>query len=185
MKRDAIFLIATVIAAGVIAIFTMSGYANADSWSYDSDGIHLDNGDVVIRGDNGTTARITPDGALLIAGESQKVTAAQRDRLRHYVATVEDMRAKALALAGAAGQFAGRVVSDVLAGLFSGASEAQIDRAAHAHARDFKQQALPICEDAQTLKHLQDFLTASLPAFRPYAIIAGHDVEECQRKLDD
>lgn len=181
-----VLILAVALAVSCLCVPTILARAmGADGWSYDSSSIHLDNGDAVIHGNNGAVARITTDGVLFITGQPQKVTPAEQQQLRRYVATVEDLRAKALALAGAAGQFASRIVSDALGGLFSGASEAQIDRTAHEHARDFKRRALPICGDAQTLKHIQDSLAASLPAFRPYAVIEGRDVEDCEQHLDE
>ncbi|MDE2460363.1 MAG: DUF2884 family protein [Gammaproteobacteria bacterium] len=168
---------------GLGSLSATAGTTNTDSWSYEHNSINLDHGDAVIHGNNGTAARIMPDGALYIAGKPQIVTSAQRQQLRRYVATVEDMQAKGLALAGEAGDFAAGIVGDVMAGLFSGDSD-QIDKQAHRRAHDFAQKALPICEDAKTLKQIQETLVASLPAFKPYAVIEGHDVNDCERGIN-
>ncbi|MGH8278664.1 MAG: hypothetical protein ACRETQ_03750 [Gammaproteobacteria bacterium] len=158
--------------------------AHGAGWSLDSNSIDFDGGDVVIHAKDGSRARLGPKGDLSIAGEPQQVTSAERRQLVRYVATVEDLRARALALAGAAGNFAGSVVSEVLGGLFSGASEAEIDARAHQSAHAFAQKALPICVDARNLKDIQNQLVAALPAFAPYAVIRGHDVDQCQHDID-
>lgn len=183
MKHHAALMIAAVVVIGLASALVTPSYAHTHAWSYDSNGISLDHGDALIHGNHGTLARVTPEGMLSIAGKPQTVTPAQRQQLSRYVATVKDMQAKGLALADQAGVFAGSIVSDVLGGLFSGESEAQIDKRAHQRAHDFSQRALPICEDARTLRQIQDALVASLPAFKPYAIIQRHEVNDCQRDI--
>lgn len=184
MKHFATLLISAIVTVGLAFGLATPSHAHTDSWSYDSNGISLDHGDAIIHGNDGTLARVTPDGMLSIAGKSQTVTPTQRQQLSRYVATVIDMQAKGMALAGRAGDFAGSIVSDVLGGLFRGESEAQIDKHAHERAHDFAQSALPICEDANILKQIQDALAASLPAFKPYAVVRDHDVNDCRRDIN-
>jgi hypothetical protein len=183
VKHYATPVIATVIVFGCFSALATPSYAHTDSWSHDSNGISLDHGDALIHGNDATIARVTPHGMLFIAGKPQTVTPAQRQQLSRYLATVKDMQAKGMALAGQAGDFAGSIVSEVLGGLFSGESEAQIDKKAHERAQDFSQRALPICQDAQTLRQIQETLVASLPAFKPYAIIPRHDMSDCQHDI--
>lgn len=184
MNKYASTLVATL---AVIVMCTATARAHDldnGSLSFDSHSINLDHGDVIIHGNDGTVARITAVGTLLISGKPQTVTPAQQRQLSRYVATVKDMQAQGLVLSRAAAPFAASIVSEVLDAVFSGASEDQIDRVANRHAHDFAKKALPICQDAQTLKQLQDTLAASLPAFRPYAVIEGHDVNDCQHDIN-
>lgn len=184
MNRNGLFLIAAVIMICLGPVSAAAATINVDSWSYDHNGINLDHGNAVIHGNDGTEARITPDGALFIAGKSQSVTSAQKQQLIRYVQTVQDMETRGVQLGREAGSFAASMVGEVMADLFSGASGDQIDRKANQRAHDFKQKALPICKDAQTLKQLQDTLTAGLPAFKPYAVIEGDDVNDCQHDIE-
>lgn len=183
MNKQLIFSLTTIVALLLVTPMASAHPAYATIWSADHQGITLDGGDAVIHGDDGTEARITPGGALFIADKPQKVTPAQQQQLMRYVSTVQDMQAKGLVLAGEAGQFAESIVSEVVGGLFSDESQDQIEQKANQRAHNFKQQALPICRDAQTLKQLQDTLVSGLPAFQPYAIIEGHDVNDCQRDI--
>lgn len=183
MNSNALFPIMVLVLLSAASLLVAPLSASAHSWHNVSNGITLDHGDAVIYGNDGSSARITADGAFFIAGKPQMVTAVQRQQLRRYVATVEDMQAKGLALAGEAGGFAASIVGDVMAGLFSGDSE-QIDKQAHRRAHDFAQKALPICEDAKTLKQIQETLVTSLPAFKPYAVIEGHDLNDCEHGIN-
>lgn len=183
MNRNALFPVMIFMLLCASALLFAPRSASAHSWHYVSNGITLDHGDAVIHGNDGSSARITSDGSLYIAGKPQAVTAAQRQQLSRYVATVEDIQAKGLALAGEAGDFAAGIVGDVMAELFSDDSD-QIDKQAHRRAHDFAQKALPICEDAKTLKQIQETLVAGLPAFKPYAVIEGHDLNDCERSIN-
>lgn len=182
MNTNALFPIVVFALLCAASLSVAPRSASAHSWRYVSNGITLDHGDAVIHGNDGSSARITSDGAFYVAGKPQTVTSAQRQQLRRYVAIVEDMQAKGLALAGEAGGFAAGIVGDVMTGLFSGNSD-QIDKQAHRRAHDFAQQALPICEDAKTLKQIQETLVASLPAFKPYAVIESNDANDCKHGI--
>lgn len=145
--------------------------------------IITEDGTVIIQSTSGGTARISQDGTLTINGKVEAVTPAQQHLLVQYAATVNDMQRLAMQLISAVPGFTAGIVADVMAGLFSSNSE-QIDKQAHRGAHDFAQKALPICKDAQTLKQLQDTLVASLPVFKPYAVIEGQNVNDCEHDIN-
>lgn len=80
--------------------------------------------------------------------------------------------------------FAIDVVGDVFADLLSGEDEDEIDRHANARAKEFKQKALPICQDVRSLKRLQDELSVDIQSFKPYAVIAGKDAVDCEHDIN-
>lgn len=148
-------------------------------------GIHIENGEVVIESEDGRNeARITAAGALIIDGKSVPVTDQQKVKLLEYSGTVKDMETQGMKLGMDAAGFALDVVGDVFAALLSGEDENSIDKEANARAKKFKQRALPICKDVQTLKRLQDELTADIQSFKPFAIIAGKDADDCERDIN-
>lgn len=184
MNKHVTFCFITLVALLLVTPMASAHAAPAAVWTVDNQGITLDGGDAVIHGDNGTQARITKDGTLSIAGKPVTVTAAQRQKLVQYVATVKDIEIKGTQLGGAAGSFAAGVAAETLAALFAGASEDDIDHKAETRANEFKKKALPICRDVQFLKQLQDSLQAGLPAFKPYAVIGAHDAGNCEHDIN-
>lgn len=184
MNKQLIFIVAALVSLSLMSPMASAHHAHATVWSVDNQGITLDGGDAVIHGDDGTQARITPDGTLTIAGKTITVNAAQRQQLVQYVATVRDIEIKGAQLGAAAGSFAAGVAAEAITALFAGASEDDIDRKAQTRANEFKKKALPICRDVQTLKQLQDSLQASLPAFEPYAVIEAHDAGDCEHDIN-
>ena len=144
----------------------------------------VDEGDIIIHNDEGGKARITTAGNLFINGKKVAVNTSQKTQLTKYVATVKDIEAKGEQLGKDAAGFAASVLADVFTGLFTGEDEDKINHKAEARAHVFKQKALPICTDVQSLKHTQNELVAGMPAFRAYAIIRGTDAHACERDIN-
>jgi hypothetical protein len=168
----------------VLSIPVAMGYTgNSIVMSNDTHGISIENGDVIIRNDQGGKARITPDGALIIANQTIKVALQQTTLLRDYVSIVKDIEIKGIQLGKDAARFAASTVADVLSGLFTGADEDKISEQAKVRARTFKQKALPICKDVQNLHEIQDNLANSIDAFQPYAVIKASDAHECEQDI--
>ncbi|MGH8362918.1 MAG: hypothetical protein ACRESQ_06165 [Gammaproteobacteria bacterium] len=185
MKTTSMFLITVIAALSLAASPAMAHHDDYNVFNSNSHGkIITENGKVIIRADDGSTARIAPDGSLAIAGKIQSVSPVQRRLLVQYVNTVNDIEHQGLQLASAAPGFAAGVTADVLAGLFSGESEADIDKKAHQSAHDFVQKVRPICQGLQHLQQIQSAITASLPAFKPYAVIEANDVEDCAHDIN-
>lgn len=184
MDKQLIFMVAALLSLFAMAPMASAHHAHATVWSADHQGITLDGSDAVIHGDDGTEARITPDGTLTIAGKPVAVNSAQQQQLAQYVATVRDIEIKGAQLGAAAGSFAAGVAAEAIAALFAGTSEDDIDRKAQTRANEFKKKALPICRDVLTLKLLQDSLQTGLPAFKPYAVIKANDAGDCEHDIN-
>ena len=186
MKKFTLALLAAICVLGLTApavtAFGTTIHIDADD-GVANHGIHLDHGDVIIHNDSGGEARITAAGALIIDGKSVPVTAQQKIKLLEYAGSVKDLETHAMKLGAEAAGFALGVVGDVLADLFSGASEDEIDRDANTKAHSFKQKALPICNDVKNLKRLQDELAADIQSFKPFAVIKGNDSSDCEHDI--
>jgi len=183
MKRYALLPIVTAVVVCIFSSIAMAGNASNWSWSYDSNGINFDNGEVVIHGNDGMLAHITPDGELIIKDKTIAVTSPEKQQLIQYVSAVKDIEIKGEQLGKDAAGFATSIVANVLSGLFTGEDEDKIDKQANARAQTFKQKALPICKDVQDLKGIQDRLAASIVAFQPYAVIKDTDAHECEQDI--
>ncbi|MGH8370901.1 MAG: DUF2884 family protein, partial [Gammaproteobacteria bacterium] len=83
-----------------------------------------------------------------------------------------------------AASFAMDVVGDVVADLLSGEDGDDIDKHANARADKFKKKALPICKDVKSLRILQSELTASIPSFKPFAVIEDKDSRDCEHDIN-
>lgn len=184
MNRYALAFLAIFTACCLAIPPSMAHNDNFNVFTSSSKGkIIIKDDNVIIYSNTGGTARIAPDGTLAINDKVEAVNATQHRLLVQYAATINDMQQQAMRLVSAVPGFTAGIVADVLAGVFSGGNDQQIDKQANRHAHDFAQKALPICKDAQTLKQLQDTLTASLPAFKPYAVTEGHDVNDCEHDI--
>jgi Protein of unknown function (DUF2884) len=192
MKKHALALLATTILLTISTPAVMAYDANSHMQLDDDhrviingdDGIRIEHGDVVIHSDSGSEARITPSGTLSIDGKNVTVTDQQKIKLLEYNSTVKDIENQGLKLGMDAAGFALNVVGDVFAALLSGEDENSIDREANARARKFKQRALPICKDVQSLKHIQDELAASIQSFKPFAVIGEKDADDCVHDIN-
>ena len=92
MKTASLFLIAMFAALFLAASPAMAHPGNYHVFNSNSNGkITTENGDVIIHSDSGSTARIAPDGTLVIAGKTQSVSPTQRRLLVQYVSTVSDI----------------------------------------------------------------------------------------------
>lgn len=147
-------------------------------------GIHVKDGDVIIDNHTGGEARITTSGSLFIDGKTVAVTDQQKVKLLEYANTVKDMEAQAIKLGMDAAGFAMDVVGDVIADLLSGEDEDDIEKHANVRANKFKKRALPICKDVKSLRILQSELTASIPSFRPFAVIEDEDSRDCEHDIN-
>lgn len=145
--------------------------------------IHVVNGDVVITADKGE-ARITGKGELYVNGKSVPVTDQQKVELLQYSSSVKDLETHAMQLGLNAAGFAAGIVGEVIADLFSGEDEDQIDKDAHARANEFKKNALPLCNDVRSIKKLQDKLAIDIPSFKPFAVVEGKDADDCEQDIN-
>ena len=133
------------------------------------------NGDVVIHVPFKPTARVTPAGELAIGGKSVVVTPAQRSALAQY-----DHQFTAIRQAGHAIGRAGRHLSASIDRETSHAGSAAAIDAAHRDVAGFSTSLAGLCQQVAALVVLQDSIAATLPAFRPYAVLTQDKVRACR-----
>ena len=126
-------------------------------------------------------AEITPAGDFLIAGKLQPIDAGQRRELLAYRRQVVG-----IALAGIeVGQQAADAALEAVGGSFisilfnalSGRLEHQVERVVESHVQPM---VLSVCRELPAVMASQQRLSASLPAFRPYATLAQDDIDDCE-----
>ncbi|MEO6169979.1 MAG: hypothetical protein ABIO84_03435 [Lysobacter sp.] len=124
-------------------------------------------------------AVITAKGELVIDGRSVSTNATQAALLLEYRRQLEQI-AQAGAEIGLKGAgVAMAAMGEALKGAFSGANEADIERAVEAQASGLKDDAAKLCERMPAFIATQDMLSAALPEFAPYANATADDVADC------
>ena len=168
--------------------------SDARTAAYDDDDVHaqvmyhdnieMRDGDVLITADDGSVARISPLGDLEIRGKPVMVTPSQRQLLQHYAAGIRDIQDRGLEIGQHAVQMVGGMLGTLVSSLFEDGGDSQdLDQRMKARAEPLKEEARALCRDVKNEKRTQDAITASLPAFQPYAVIEPHPEHDCH--IDD
>lgn len=123
-------------------------------------------------------AEITPQGDLIVEGETITINDAQRKLLLQYRAGIIDIATAGADIGMRGADFGMRVAGKALRGVLSGNSD-QVDQEIEAEAREFEAQARQICVHLPPLLDAQQQLVAQLPQFAPYAKIEQSDVGDC------
>lgn len=131
-------------------------------------------------------AEITPEGDLVIAGETVPATPEQRELLLDYRRHVVDLAHAGMDVGIRGADIAGTAVSGIGEVLFGGsdgrkAYEARIE----AEAEKIRQQARGLCALLPAMYRSQEALAASMPAFAPYATLRPEDIDECIGKANE
>lgn len=131
-------------------------------------------------------AEITPDGELVIAGETIPATPGQRELLLDYRGHLIGLAQAGMEVGIQGADIAGSALGGIGEALFGGeqgrkAYEARI----RAEAERVKQEALKLCTLLPPMLHSQQALAASLPAFAPYATMRQEDVDDCASNISD
>ena len=132
-------------------------------------------GDVVIHVPFKPVARVTPAGDLAIDGTSVALTPAQRSALAQY-----DRQFTAIQQAGHAIGRAGQHLSAGIDQEAAHAGSAAVIGAAHRDVAGFSTSLAGLCSQVAALVALQDSIAATLPAFRPYAVLTQDKVRACR-----
>jgi len=131
-------------------------------------------------------AEITPEGALVIAGEEVPATAQQRELLLDYRGHLVGLAQAGMAVGARGADVAGTALTGIGQALFGGeegrkAYEERIE----AEADKIRVEALKLCALMPALYDSQQALAASMPEFAPYATMTREDVDECGDEADD
>ena len=133
------------------------------------------NGDVVIHAPFKPAARVTAAGDLAIGGQAVAVTPAQRSALAQY-----DRDFTAIQQAGRAIGRAGDRMSASIDRETAHAGSSAAVGAAHREVAGFSTSLAGLCNRVAALVALQDSIAATLPAFRPYAVLTQDKVRACR-----
>ncbi|MFI4921887.1 MAG: hypothetical protein ACHQAZ_09645 [Gammaproteobacteria bacterium] len=145
--------------------------------THDHGRIAIEGSDIVITADDQSRAEIGPAGDLKIRGKDVPVTDAQRQLLLQYSQNLRDMEKQSDTAEGQAWRMAPGILGTALGDLFTGASDKQFDQDTNQAAEPLKQEFLKLCDSVKAERTVQDQISDSLPAFKPYAVIHEHDTE--------
>lgn len=130
------------------------------------------------------TAEITPQGDLLIGGEPVVIDGRQRRDLLLYRRQVIDIAKAGIDIGERSAQVAldavDRGVLSLLVGAMTGSLERRVEKTVLETVEPGVRQ---ICRSLPALRDSQQRLSASLPAFRPYATLKMDDVEDCEKEI--
>ncbi|WP_408953624.1 hypothetical protein [Lysobacter sp. Hz 25] len=139
----------------------------------------LANDRVILRGKDGAYAEIGADGTLSLDGNAVALSPEQRAISQRYFAHAMNISKEGVAIGKDGAAFAGKTVSTILSGLASGNPDS-IGTKVEADAAVFEQRAQNMCDRLADLRTAQEELTASLPAFEPFAAIEASSVGDCR-----
>lgn len=124
-------------------------------------------------------AQITPQGDFVVGDKTVPVTVAQRKMLLDYRERLMAIATQGIAIGKQGAALGMRAAGDALAGAFSGQSDTQIRQQMEARTSGIKQAAATLCDQLPALLTSQQQLAAALPAFKPYATMTAHDINDC------
>lgn len=140
------------------------------------------NGNKVHRPEGLPKAEITPQGDLLIAGKAMQINAAQRAELLQYRAHIIAIAGTGMAIGAKGADLASKAVGEAIGAIFNG-DEKGLEARMEAEGRKIEAEALKICAELPPLLATQQRLSASLPAFKPYATMTQDDIDDCGKEV--
>jgi len=138
----------------------------------------LNSRQLAVRRHNSPDAIVSVTGELTIDGKTVALNQAQKDLATRYFAGAKTLRDDGFATGMAGASTALTAISAVVSGLASGEPD-KIGDAVEAKAAQVEVQAQKLCRDQGELAATQNALAASVPEFKPYALIQTQDVNEC------
>jgi len=140
----------------------------------------LNSTQVAVHRHGGPDAIVSKNGQLSIAGAVVSLDSTQTALVMRYFENVMTLRDDGFATGMAGASTAMTAISSVVRGLASGEPD-NIGKDVEAKAAQVEAKAMKVCGDLHELATTQNALSASLPAFRPYALIGEKDVDECRK----
>jgi hypothetical protein len=127
---------------------------------------------------NGPEAIFSATGEISVAGKNLTLAPAQKDLAIRYFTNANAVRDDGFATGMAGARTAMTAISSVFSGLANGEPD-KIGPAVDAKAAKIQVQVDKLCRDLRELAATQDALAASLPEFKPYALIGTKDKDDC------
>ena len=129
-------------------------------------------------------AEITPQGDFLIEGKPVAIDRYQRQELLLYRGEVIAIAKAGIDIGERSAQAALDAVDRGLFSLMFGAMTGSLERRIEKTARETVEPGVrQICLSLPALRDRQQRLSATLPAFRPYATLEADDVEDCENEM--
>lgn len=137
---------------------------------------------VTIKNADGRIAIVDDVGNLQLQGLAIIVSPPQRRALTDYAAAAHRIVAGGEQLASDAAALAANRVGDAINSFLVGPATGKSPPGA-ADDRAFRAEGLALCRQVEAARAAQDRAAEAVPAFRPFALIAAHDVDECRRRI--
>lgn len=129
-------------------------------------------------------AEITPQGDFLIEGRAVAIDRHQRQELLLYRGEVIAIAKAGIDIGERSAQAALDAVDRGLFSLMFGAMTGSLERRIEKTVRETVEPGVrQICLSLPALRDRQQRLSATLPAFRPYATLEADDVEDCENEM--
>lgn len=129
-------------------------------------------------------AEITPQGDFLIEGRPVAIDHHQRQELLLYRGEVIAIAKAGIDIGERSAQAALDAVDRGLFSLMFGAMTGSLERRIERTVRETVEPGVrQICRSLPALRDRQRRLSATLPAFRPYATLEADDVEDCENEM--
>ena len=129
-------------------------------------------------------AEITPQGDFLIEGKPVAIDRYQRQELLLYRGEVIAIAKAGIDIGERSAQAALDAVDRGLFSLMFGAMTGSLERRIEKTVRETVEPGVrQICLSLPALRDRQQRLSATLPAFRPYATLEADDVEDCENQM--
>jgi hypothetical protein len=129
-------------------------------------------------------AEITPQGDLLIAGETVEIDEQQRALLLQHRAHLVAIAEAGIAVGVQGADLGMKAASMAIKSVFSGNTE-QLERDIEAEAGKIEAEAMKICDLLPALMASQQALAAALPPLAPYATMTRKDIDDCRSDASD
>jgi hypothetical protein len=172
------WLLAAPLALAVVALGAASASAMHISISAGDDALDIQHDDVVIRGDDHTRARITPEGQLIVDGHRVRLSRGDRQAFAHYNAALHRIEDRAISLGLQGAGLAFSAIGEAVLAVASGDGH-RAERRVEARADRMKDEARELCAEVRTVQRIQDALAATVPEFEPYAVLDMDD-DDCR-----
>lgn len=163
------------LAAFVIAATACSTQSDGDSFTLLTP---LNSRQLAVHRRNGPDAIVSVTGELSIDGKAVDLNQAQKELATRYFAGARTLRDDGFATGMAGASTALTAISSVVTGLASGEPD-KIGSAVEAKATKVEAQAEKVCRDVGELAATQNALAASVPEFKPYALISDKETADC------
>lgn len=130
-------------------------------------------------------AEISPQGNLLIDGRQVDTTPAQRVLLLGYRSHVVGVAESGMDIGLQGADLAAKAMGEAFKGMFTGKSEAEIEKSIESEADGIKVAAVQLCDRLPAMLASQRQLAAALPEFAPYATMDESDIDDCMDEDSD